>query len=96
VQDALAWIVVVVLVAAVVAAIWASFGTGEAYRQIGRGAFSLDDGTDGAPPTPTAADAGLAAEIRELVIARNQRRARAGKPPLDVEAEVARRLRELL
>lgn len=41
------------------------------------------------------ADPALAAEVRDLVIARNARRARAGKPPLDVEAEVARRLRDL-
>jgi hypothetical protein len=29
------------------------------------------------------------------VIARNERRERRGQPPLDVEAEVARQLREL-
>jgi hypothetical protein len=33
--------------------------------------------------------------VRSLVIARNERRARRGEPPLDVEAEVARQLREL-
>ncbi|MCW2986334.1 MAG: hypothetical protein JWR63_3904, partial [Conexibacter sp.] len=42
-----------------------------------------------------AADPALAAEVRDLVIARNARRARAGKEPLDVDAEVARQLREL-
>ena len=40
-------------------------------------------------------DPALEAEVRELVIARNERRARKGKEPLDVEAEVARQLREL-
>jgi hypothetical protein len=29
------------------------------------------------------------------VLAKNERRARRGKPPLDVEAEVERQLREL-
>ena len=42
-----------------------------------------------------AIDAGLAREVRDLVIARNARRARQGKEPLDVEAEVERRLRDL-
>ena len=35
------------------------------------------------------------AEVRQLVIARNERRERAGKAPLDVESEVQRQLREL-
>ena len=34
-------------------------------------------------------------EVRQLVIARNDRRMRAAKPPLDVEAEVERQLRDL-
>jgi hypothetical protein len=42
-----------------------------------------------------AADPALEAEIRDLVIARNERRVRMGKEPLDVEAEVARQLRDL-
>ena len=40
-------------------------------------------------------DAGLRDEVRQLVIARNDRRQRAGKEPLDVEAEVERQLRDL-
>jgi hypothetical protein len=41
-----------------------------------------------------APDPGLVAEVRQLVIARNERRERQGKAPLDVEAEVERQLRE--
>ena len=37
----------------------------------------------------------LREEIRQLVVARNERRARAGKEPLDVDAEVERQVREL-
>ena len=33
--------------------------------------------------------------MRQLVIARNERRVRRGEEPLDVEAEVSRRLKEL-
>jgi hypothetical protein len=38
------------------------------------------------------ADGELRDEIRQLVIARNHRRARKGLEPLDVEAEIAREL----
>jgi hypothetical protein len=41
------------------------------------------------------ADPALREEVRQLVVARNERRARQGKPPLDVEAEVERELRDL-
>ncbi len=40
-------------------------------------------------------DAGLSEEVRQLVLARNERRLRRGEEPLDVEAEVQRTLREL-
>lgn len=40
-------------------------------------------------------DAGLAEEVRQLVVARNERRARRGEQPLDVETEVRRTLDEL-
>jgi hypothetical protein len=40
-------------------------------------------------------DRELLAEIRQLVIARNHRRARRGEPPLDVEAEIARQIARL-
>ena len=36
-----------------------------------------------------------ATEVRQLVVARNERRVRQGKEPLDVDAEVERQLREL-
>jgi hypothetical protein len=45
--------------------------------------------------TAPAVDDALRGEIRDLVIARNFRRVRAGKPPLDVDAEVDRELQSL-
>jgi hypothetical protein len=42
-----------------------------------------------------APDDDLRAEVRALVEARNARRAARGEPPLDVDAEVERRLSEL-
>ena len=47
----------------------------------------------GAPAT--SADPQLRSEVRELVTARNRRRVKQGKAPLDVEAEVSRQLAEL-
>ena len=46
-------------------------------------------------PAPTGHDPGLVEEVRQLVVARNERRARQGLEPLDVEAEIARTLEEL-
>ena len=40
-------------------------------------------------------DEDLLAEIRELLVARNHRRARRGEPPLDVETEIARQIARL-
>jgi hypothetical protein len=49
----------------------------------------------GVKPEAPQVDPELLGEIRDLVVARNHRRARAGKPPLDVEAEVERELGRL-
>jgi hypothetical protein len=53
--------------------------------------------TPAAPVAQTAEtlDDELLSEIRELVVARNHRRARRGEPPLDVEAEIARQIARL-
>jgi hypothetical protein len=62
----------------------------KAYDQIGRGGLSLNE-----DPMPKAATGAVAArerddEIRQMLDARNERRARRGEAPLDVEAELAR------
>jgi hypothetical protein len=49
----------------------------------------------GEPAPRSDVDPELVAEIRQLVIARNHRRARRGRPPLDVEAEIARQIARL-
>ena len=48
-----------------------------------------------AQPEADQQDAALREEVRQLVVARNERRAARGEPPLDVEAEVDRQLRDL-
>lgn len=46
------------------------------------------------PPETPGGDGGVRDEIRQLVVANNERRERRGEDPLDVETEVDRRLRE--
>ncbi len=75
----------------------------KAYRQEARGETPLTSTRSSSgcspsrPPAPAdpGADPALREEVRQLVVARNERRARQGKEPLDVEAEVNRQLREL-
>jgi hypothetical protein len=59
--------------------------------------LSLDpqDDPDAAPDERSRQDAALRLEVRQLVIARNERRAARGEPALDVEAEVERQLSDL-
>ena len=59
--------------------------------------MSLDpqDDPDAAPDERDRQDAALRLEVRQLVIARNERRAARGEPPLDVEAEIDRQLSDL-
>jgi hypothetical protein len=89
------WIVfVVVMVVAIASATWASFRHPFPYRQIGRGRLSLNEGTDGAAPPKTRAAVAREreAEIRQLLEARNARRAARGHAPADIEAELAQLL----
>ncbi|HMU26311.1 MAG TPA: hypothetical protein PKA56_01155 [Solirubrobacterales bacterium] len=79
----------------------------KAYRQARRGEQPVDvereverlskgepeETADAAPP-PDPATAGIRAEIREVVIAKNESRERRGEEPLDVESEVERMLAE--
>jgi hypothetical protein len=85
-QDAFGIVLVVVVVLAAIVAIVAFIGSGRTYEQIGRGGMSLGEGSDRpAPETPAVA----AAEIRQMLEARNARRVRQGKEPLDIDAEMA-------
>ncbi len=67
------------------------------YDRIGKGLLSLRDGTDRPPREPLAGGPAAAAEreaeLRQLLEARNAVRERSGRPPLDVEAELAAILR---
>jgi hypothetical protein len=91
VQDAFGIVLVVVVVLATIVAIVTFIGFGRAYEQIGRGGLSLRDGSDrpAGEPAPAVAAGERDDEIRQMLEARNARRVRQGREPLDVEAELA-------
>ena len=97
VQDAFWTVLLIVVIGGAVVAVFTFVATGKLYDQIGRGGLSIgedDDGRShgGGAPTPVSARE-RDEEIRQLLTARNERRARAGKEPLDVEAEIERHVR---
>jgi hypothetical protein len=86
VQDALAIVVIAVAVVAALAAVATLLSSGRQYDEIGRGDLTFD--RDATAPAP-ASDPYRDDEIRQLLEARNARRAAAGKATVDVEAELA-------
>lgn len=62
-----------------------------AYLRRRREADDADEAPDGVPPQ----DDELREEVRQVVLAGNERRARMGQEPLDVETEVDARLARL-
>jgi hypothetical protein len=78
-ESAFAIVLFVVVGAAAVAAVWALVTSGGSYDQIGGGRMSLDR-----QATPAEREA----EIRQMLEARNRRRAARGEAPLDVDAEL--------
>jgi hypothetical protein len=90
--EAFGTVLIVVCVLGIVAAAISYWGSGKIYSGLGRtGGLSMDDDVG----RPAASEPGLRDEVRQLVQARNERRQRQGKAPLDVEAEVDRELRDL-
>ena len=67
--------------------------TGDTHDQIGAGGFA-SDGTIGVAPAPAPVEsrAERELEVRQMLTARSERLVRAGEPPLDIDAEVARLL----
>lgn len=84
-QALLPIVVVAVVILAGVVAVALAFGARGTYDQIGRSDLTFDR------EAPRSTN-DLRAEVRAFVEARNERRIARGEPPLDVEAEVERRL----
>jgi hypothetical protein len=90
-EDAFGYVLFGVVAICAVVAVVALAGAGRVYEQIGKGGLSLRDGSDRPPdePLPGVAAAQRDEEIRQMLQARNERRARRGEPPLDIEAQIA-------
>ncbi|MBX5443114.1 MAG: hypothetical protein IRZ32_16500 [Solirubrobacteraceae bacterium] len=84
-QEAFEVILFAVVVLAALIGIAGFASRSRAYDEIGRGGLSLDR-----TPPPPATAAVRDAEIRQMLDAANERRARRGQAPLDVSAELAR------
>jgi hypothetical protein len=90
-------LVLITLLVAPIAAIAFARSAG-AWEAIGKGPLAIEP----APPatddgaTPSADDAELRIEVRQLVVSGNERRRRQGLEPLDVEAETERQIADLV
>lgn len=98
-QGAFGVVLFVVIALAVVVAVVSLLTRSRIYEQIGRGGLSLNEdrstGSGAAadatgPLAPATLERERDDEIRQMLEARNERRARRGQAPLDVEAELAR------
>jgi hypothetical protein len=91
VQSAFGTVVWVVCALGIVAAFLSLIGTRKAWDEYGKGRLVMDhENTVGPAAGSAAALVERDAEIREMLGARNARRARRGEPPIDVEAELKR------
>jgi hypothetical protein len=93
VQDAFAIVLFSVIGVGLVVGVVTFFMRSGLYDQIGRGGLSLDTPDrprGGPPPSSPAALRERDDEIRQMLEARNERRARRGEAPLDIDAEVAK------
>jgi hypothetical protein len=86
VQDAFTYVIFGVVAVGIVAAVVGLLMSGKAYDDIGKGLFFKDQ----AEPTASVNVAERDDEIRQMLTARNARRAAAGRETVDVEEELGR------
>jgi len=90
-QDAFGIVLFVVVGVGAVVAILSLFGRGRLYDDIGRGGMSIGEDRDLRPRAKSNAPVSAAErddDIRQMLEARNARRAARGQEPVDVEAEL--------
>lgn len=91
--DAFPVVIIGISLVAIVIAVVASLASGGLYERIGRGGLSMDGHEQqhrGPKPGSPAAQAEADEEIRQLVVAKSDRRVARGQAPLDVDAEIAK------
>src|SRR5258708_39806754 len=97
-RGALGIVLFVVVALAIIVAVVSLLTRSRIYEQIGRGGLSLNEdrvaGAAAGQPTGRLAPAALVhegeEEIRQMLQARNERRARRGEAPLDIRTDLAR------
>jgi hypothetical protein len=91
VKDAFGTVLVIVCALSAVGAVAALMTAKKSWKDYGKGGLTMDtDAAHGPAAGSAAALRERDEEIRELLEARNVRRARRGEPPLDIEQELAR------
>jgi hypothetical protein len=91
VQHAFGTVLWIVCILAAIGAFAALVTGRKTWKDYGKGGLSLDGDASGGPaPGPALASQERNEEIRQMLEARNARRARRGEPQLDVEQELAR------
>jgi hypothetical protein len=90
VRDPFLLVIIGVSVLALVGAVLALATSGGSYDRIGRGGLSIGEDRPAVPGAPVrqVSNAERDAEIRQLLEARNARRAARGEQPVDVETEL--------
>ncbi len=94
-QEAFGVVIFVVVGVAAVIAVITLFGRSRLYDDIGRGGLSIGEDRDMRPRGASAGVGGATSaaerddEIRQMLEARNARRAAQGRPTVDVEEELA-------
>jgi hypothetical protein len=91
VQHAFGTVLWIVCIAGAIGAFAALFSGRKTWKDYGKGGLSLDgDAPRGPQDGPAGSSHERNEEIRQMLEARNARRARRGEAPLDVEQELAR------
>jgi hypothetical protein len=92
-QEAFGIVIFVVVGVSVVIAVISLFWRSRLYDDIGRGGLSIGEDRDMRPrsdaPAPPVSAAEREEDIRQMLEARNARRAAQGRPTVDVERELA-------
>ena len=89
VEDAFGTLIWVVAAVGAIVALFTLVGTGRSYGQIGGGGMVPDDDAVAGGGGSGDSAAERETEIRQMLQARNARRARRGESPLDVDTELA-------
>src|SRR5882757_7071313 len=88
-------LILVTLIVTPIAAV-AFARSGPAWNSIGKGPLAIEKPPPEAEAPAAEREAELRLEVRQLVAADNERRARRGEEPLDLDGETERRLADLV